>query len=139
MALFKNRHTVTKLTAGALISLAAAAVFLLYVPPRPDIAFFYGLDLIIVWYPLTALLYGAAVMLACRRDYAFAAIMGVIFLAVAVLNTVIRDFVELPAAFVYTVIAVASAALTWLIIKLCKCIARSYRLYKEKRTGSDKE
>ncbi len=132
MSLFKKQHTKTKIVAGIACVLAAAAVFLLYVPPRPDITFFYGLDLIIVWYPLTAILYGAAVMLACRGDYVFAALMGVIFLAIAILNTVIRDFAELPAAFVYTVIAAASAVLTWLIVRLCKSVVRSYRMYKEK-------
>lgn len=136
--MFKKEHFKTKVIVGAVCVLAAVAVYLLYVPPRPDITSFYGLDLIVIWYPLTSLLYGAAVMLACRRDYGYAALMGALHLVIAILNTVVRDFAELPAAFVYTGIAAASAVLVWLIMLLCRVVVNSYRLYKEKSGGANK-
>ncbi len=121
-----------KLAVGLLLVLAAVFVFLLYVPPRLPMASFYGIALIVVWYPLTAVLYGAAAVLSAFRDYLYIAVMIVLFLSVALLNTLIRDFVEPQAALVYTGMAVASAVLTSIIMAIVKGIVHSWREYRQK-------
>ncbi len=127
-----DRHLKIKLAVGLLLVLAAVFVFLIYVPPRPAMASFYGIALIVVWYPLTAVLYGACAALSAFRDYLYVAIMTVLFLTISLLNTVIRDFAEPQAALVYTGMAVASAVLTSVIMAIVKGIMRSWREYRQK-------
>ncbi len=125
-----------KIIAALVCVLGAAFIFLLYVPERPDITMFYGLDLIVLWYPLTAVIYGGAVTLASFRDARYIGILAVVFLVLAVLNTVIHDFVELPAAFIYTAIAEAGGLVSWGIGKIIRGTVSSYRAYMEKSRNS---
>lgn len=127
-----DRHFKIKLVIGFFCVLAAVFVFLIYVPPRPAMASFYGIALIVVWYPLTAILYGAAAVLSAFRDYFYIAVMMVLFLCITLLNTVIRDFVEPQAALVYTGMAVASAVLTAVIMAIIKGIMHSWCEYRQK-------
>ncbi len=133
-----HRHLKMKLAVGLLLVLAAVFVFLIYVPPRPAMASFYEIALIVVWYPLTAILYGAAAALSAFRDYLYIAIMMVLFLVVSLLNTVIRDFAEPQAALVYTGMAVASVVLTSVIMAVVREIMCSWREYKQKADRGEK-
>lgn len=121
--MFKKEYVKTKVISFILCNLALCLVFFILVPernPNPDFLDFYGLEQLLVYYPLLSAFYGVTVMLTCRGDYAFASLMGVIFFVCALANSLIYDITEPPAAFVYTGIMLAFAALTLGIVMLVR-------------------
>lgn len=121
--MFKKEHAKTKIISFILCNLALCLVFFILVPeknPNPGFMDFYGLEELLIYYPLFSALYGIAVMLTCHEDYIFALFMGVIFFVCALANSLLYDITEPPAAFVYTAIMFAFALATLAIMMLVR-------------------
>ena len=122
--MFRRDHIKTKLTAFVLLNLALCLVFLVLIPEKTGGGSiqidFYGIEQMLVYYPLLAVLYGIATAVTSFRDYVYAGLMGVIFFVCALANSLRYDIVEPPAAFVYTGIMLAFMLAAFGVIALVR-------------------
>ncbi|MBQ2710103.1 MAG: hypothetical protein IJF67_17645 [Clostridia bacterium] len=138
--MFQKKYLAVKICAGILLNLLLCLVFFI-LSSIPDHGIFmssWHLALFLIWYPLTAIGYGAGTILAACGDMVYAVMMGVSFLAVAVLNALTMDIVALPAAFVYTGIMLAAALLT-VLLRAAVLAYLQYRNYKKKETITNEQ
>jgi len=129
---------VIKLAALILMNLMLCAVFFVLssIPDHGIYMSSWHLELFLVWYPLSAVIFGAAAILSAFGDRVYLALMGVIFLTVTMINALTMNVVELPAAFVYTGIMLCAALVTAFIKAAVKAYMH-YRNYKLKKGNKD--
>ena len=130
----EKTHLPVKLAAGILLNLLLCLVFFILsaIPDHGIYMASWHLELFLLWYPLSAIVYGMAAVLTAFGDRMYLALMGVTFLTVTILNAAVMDVVAIPAAFVYTGIMLAAAILTALV----KAAVMAYLQYRNYKKGS---
>ena len=139
--MFQKKYLPVKICAGVLLNLLLCLVFFI-LSSIPDYQIYmsgWHLELFLIWYPLTAIGYGAGTILSACGDMAYAAMMGVSFLAVSVLNALTMGVVAPPAAFVYTAIMLAAAGMIIGIRMAMSAYMKEYRNYKLKKESKNHE
>ena len=130
----EKTHLPVKLAAGILLNLLLCLVFFILsaIPDRGIYMASWHFALFLVWYPLSAIVYGMAAVLTALGDRMYLALMGATFLTVTIISAFVMDVVAIPAAFVYTGIMLAAAILTALV----KAAVMAYLQYRNYKKGS---
>jgi hypothetical protein len=139
--MFQKKYLPAKMIAGILLNLLLCLVFFI-LSSIPDHGIFmssWHLKLFLVWYPLTAVGYGAAAILSACGDRGYFALMSVSFFTVVLINALTMGIVAPPAAFVYTAIMLAAAGMIIGIRMAVSAYMKEYRNYKLKKESKKHE
>ena len=139
--MFQKKYLPAKIIAGILLNLLLCFVFFI-LSSIPDHGIFmssWHLSLFLVWYPLTAIGYGAAAILSACGDRGYFALMSVSFFTVVLINALTMGIVAPPAAFVYTAIMLAAAGMIIFLRVVVSAYMKEYRNYKLKKESKKHE
>ncbi len=133
--MLRRDHFKIKLVSFVILNILLCAMFFIFpsLEPNGESLWVWHLRLGLVYYPLTALVYGITTVITAFRDRGYIALMTVIFLVCALLNGIAKEVVEVPASLIYTAIMIGAALLAAAVKALILAIVGSYKLYKQKK------
>ena len=129
-----------KLASFILLNLLLCVVFFLLsaIPDHGIYMASWHFELFLIWYPLTALLFGILSVVSSFGDWIYLLLMGVIFLTVSCTSAVNMSVIALPAAFLYTLIMLG-AMLVSLLLRAAILAYLQYRNYKRTKESKINE
>ncbi len=136
--MFKKEHLKCKIIAFVLLDLLVSTVYfgLASMPDGANPSMLYlgfHFELLLVYFPLTALVYGCAAAICAFCDYGYMGLMSVIFAVCALIGITWNDICIWQGAFIFIGIMLGALILTQLVILLVRAIIKSDRTYKMKK------